>query len=473
MIKQVKAWWAGVRTKALSVRRAITVRFFGGQLVPYEAKKTTFIDKGYKGNDIVYSIVRLIVTVAKIAPWAAYKVKDAKAYRDLQNELNKKDGNLKVIRALHRKALELYTDNEALTRLLERPNENQTLGDLHDELWSYKLVTGEYYEYWEEGPSGGLAKGIPRSLSALPSPHMWIESGTKLPLTAKMYKLMLGQAVEFDPKLILHEKYPNLDWDTYGRQLYGQPPLLAALRRLQRNNEAQNASAAQARNGGRQGIVSYDDPRIDLSDPSTWEQMGRDKQTFEDQMGDPSMDAGKTWFSTFGVKYTQVGYSPADLELLASEMIDLRFLCNVFGVPSQLLNDDAAKTYNTVTEAEKALIIRAVLPLLTARRDSLTFKLNIPGIVIDFDLSVYDQLQPNKVQIAEWVNKMPLTNKRKLEIIGEDVDANMSDEVANAILVPTGFVNIEDLLIPPDMGAEDDVNSLSSSGNNPYDGPTP
>jgi HK97 family phage portal protein len=446
--------------------QGLQIRNFGGQIVPYTEKKEEYITRGQKGNDIVYSITSLIINTASVAPWNWYTVKDEGAYKRYQAEISKeKNIDWQEAKRLHKKALELYTEDEVLQTLIKYPNPEQTWSELNQTLWLYKLITGDYFEYWEDAPTGGLNKGIPRSLSALPTQYMLIKSGTKLPLAAEAYQMYLGQVIDFTKEQVLHEKYPNLEWDIYGIQLYGQAPLLAALRRLQKNNESQIGQAAAFKNGGERGIVFFDDDRVDPNNDTTFQQMGKNKETFHNEMHHGPAGSGRVWFSPWKVDYKQVGFSPADMEMLESDQVDLRFLCNVWGVPSQLLNDSAAKTFNTLVEAEKALITRCVLPLLCARRDSLNRKFARKQ-VLDFDLSVYDALQPNKAQQAEWVNKLPLTNKRKLEIAGEDVPETMTEEERNAILIPTGFQLLSDVIganVDVQPMSEDDINDFNQT----------
>jgi hypothetical protein len=133
------------------------------------------------------------------------------------------------------------------------------------------------------------------------------------------------------------------------------------------------------------------------------------------------------------------------------------------------MNDPAAKTFNSLIEAEKALITRCVIPLLCARRDSLNRKMDrSDNVVVDFDLTPYDALQPNKTQISTWVNAIPVTQARKLEIMGEDVPETMTEEERNLILVPSGMVPLADLMMGPADDITNDVNALDAEGANPY-----
>ena len=447
MIKKIFSWLATKATTAVS--KLIPFRFLGGQIVPYTDDKLTYIEKGYTKNDIIYSIINLITDTAILAPWDWYRVRDRKSYELMKSELRKDNPDMAKVVQLRKKSLELYTDNARLNQLFKYPNPTQTFSQLNKELWSYKLITGDYFEYWSGRPSGGLNGKIPETMSALPSQYMEIKASNTLPMYETGYQLNLGSPIPFEAYEVLHEKYPNLEWDINGTQLYGMAPLKAALRRLQKNNANQDSQTAAFENGGMRGIVSYDDERIDPSDRETFEQMGKDKTTFYNEMRPGPQGNLRTFFSVFRVKWQQMGFSPADMNQLESEKVDSRFFCSVWGVPSQLLNDDAAKTYNTTVEAEKALITRCVLPLLCDRRDSINRKMELDDIVADFDLTVYDQLQPNKNEIAEWVNKMPLTNARKLEIIGEDIPETMTQEERDAILIPSGLQLLSDVIAKP------------------------
>lgn len=462
-----------VQTKQMAIPAGMAIRYFGGQIVPYTDDKLAYIQKGYSYNDIVYSIIRLIVEKAKVAPWAIYTIKDQKAYQHYRAAERKKSISLKELSSLQSKALELYTQDSYLNDLLEWPNENETWADNNEGLWGYKLLTGDYFEYWPTF-DGGLNAGKPSSLSGLPPQYMLIESGKTLPLTPEKYFLMLGGRIEFAKEIILHEKYFNPEWDIYGRQLLGQSPLKAALRRLQRNNEAVTAGAAAFRNGGVRGIVSYDDPRLDPNEDSTFEQMGKIKQSYFDDTRPGAMGAGTTAFSQYSVKYTQVGISPVDMQQLESENADMRFLCNVWGAPSQLLNDSAAKTYNTIVEAEKALTARCALPLLISRRANFNRKLNQltpyigKNLIADYDLTPYDELQPNKKEMVDWMEKSFLSIRRRYEILGEDIPDYLTEEELNSVPVPSGMTLLNELFVQPEdiKNAVDEVNKGKL---NPYE----
>ena len=131
-----------------------------------------------------------------------------------------------------------------------------------------------------------------------------------------------------------------------------------------------------------------------------------------------------------------IGLSSEDMQLIESEKWDLRRLCSVFGVQSQLLNDPDNKTYNNQQEAEKALTLRCALPELTSYRDSFNHKLHKDlggklNEIIDFDMSCYSELQDNVKDVADWTSKLlAVSPNEQRELCGlESIDDEALNEV--------------------------------------------
>ncbi len=107
--------------------------------------------------------------------------------------------------------------------------------------------------------------------------------------------------------------------------------------------------------------------------------------------------------------------SPVELDIIESEKWDMKALCNIYGVPSQLLNDADNKTYNNQREGEKALTVRCAIPLLVGIRDNLNRKLHSDwgyrgsDIYVDFDPTVYSELE------AEQFQGLASQKRKKLE----------------------------------------------------------
>jgi hypothetical protein len=112
-------------------------------------------------------------------------------------------------------------------------------------------------------------------------------------------------------------------------------------------------------------------------------------------------------------------------------------LCGIYGVPPELLGL-TQKTYNNVTEAEKALTTRSALPLLTSMRESLNRKLQTDwgfkgqNVYCDFGMEVFTELQDDMKEMTDWI--MPLMDRglpmnRALDLMGlEKIDDPYYDE---------------------------------------------
>ena len=167
--------------------------------------------------------------------------------------------------------------------------------------------------------------------------------------------------------------------------------------------------------------------------------------------------------SGYKVDYVPLVLSPFDLDLLNAENMDLRALCNIYGVPSQLLNDPDNKTYNNTREGEKALTVRCALPLLKSITDQFNRKFQSDwgfkgkNRIIAPDLTIYKELEEDKNMQVDWVNKAPLTLRRKLEILNEP-NTNYTDEQLNTILLPSGTTTLEDVMGGKPINLPDGLN---------------
>ncbi len=454
-------------------------RFIGGNLIPYNTDKLSYIENAYLINDIIYSIIKLILDKAVQAPGGIYTIKDETKFRHYSAMVAKMAGtspgkktaeDFRKIKELRHKSLVLDTSDEYLNDLIEWPNENECFADHNYGLWGYKLITGDYFEAGWEPIAGGLNAGKPTQLYGLPTQFMSILASNTLPISEDGYLLQLGTEIPYSKEDVLHEKYWTPEWDIYGKQLQGLSPLRAALKRIQRNNEVVKRGAKSAENAGADVIVYMDDAAA-LADNGKfgWRQVGALKDTWEsEQYG--SQNAGKAVFSAYKMGVTKLGLTPVELDLIASEGVDMRFLCNIFGVPSQLMNDPDNKTYANQAEGEKALTTRCAMPLLVGRQRNFNRKLRqLPAYkngnkVFEFDMTVYTELEENKKELVEWMAGSYLPIRRRLEILGEDIPETMTEEELNAIPVPSGTTLLSELFTAPL-----DTSTMSPDDpNNPY-----
>jgi HK97 family phage portal protein len=412
-----------------------------------------YVRDGYQSNDIVYSIVKLITDKAKLAPFHVYKVIDqtaAKRYKSLMKQPDKIE-NWNEVRQLHKKAFELYDGDSRLNELLKYPNEEDTWSDLIEQWCGFKLLTGNSFIY-AKMIEGGANDGKPFELYALPAQYMAIIANVEVfPPTRVGYQLYYGKMWSFDTREILHDKYFNPYWTVTGNELYGQSPLMAAARTLTRSNEAKTASVASFQNGGPAGVLFMNDDRFD---PTSGTQQAQALKKSISEKGGAS-NYNSIAVSGYKVDWKQIGLSPVELNIIESEKWDMKSLCNIYGVPSQLLNDADNKTYNNQIEGEKALTLRCAIPLLDAITDNLNRKLHSDwgyrgtNVYIGYDIQVFQELEANKAEQVTWLNNAWwISPAQKMEIMG----------LKNPDYIPTE--DLEKLYIPSSLQPVDQFQPL-------------
>jgi hypothetical protein len=244
-----------------------TFQIVAGQLVSTPDNKQSYIDNGYNINDIVYSVVNLILDKVRIAPWCLYKVVDEsslKAYIGIVRKKNLTPKDYKKALEYRSKALEpITTANMSVGKLMELlkwPNEYETFPDFIANGCGYKLLTGDKY-IWADILGAGANKGLPQNLWLLPSQQTNIKATTTFPVKETGYEITTWN-LNYTKEEVLHEKYWNPNWGVNGQQLYGMSPLKAALKTLTRNNYAKDASSAKYQNNGLEAIVYVDDQKV-------------------------------------------------------------------------------------------------------------------------------------------------------------------------------------------------------------------
>ena len=407
------------------------------------------VKEGYLGNDIVYSIIRLITDKVKVAPWGEYKIVDDKAYKHYTAAIKSKDINIsqKKLIELHAKALEPVTTPTRISELLKYPNANDSWADVVEAYAAFKLITGNAYVYGKQIPMG-VNKGAPLGIYVMPSQNMSIIANLNtFPIDPVGYQLYLQFLQSFTKEEILHDKYFNPNWNIIGNQLYGLSPLQAAAKVLTRSNEGKQAAVSNYQNGGPKGILFVADDRYD---PAQSVQEAQDiRKTLARNQG--SRNVNQIEASGYKVDYVPLGLSPVDLDLLNAEGLDTQALCNVYGVPAALLGVKGGMTYNGMPEAEKALTVRCALPLLSSIRDQFNRKFmkdwGNQKTVIDFDISVYGELQEDKEMQVRWLKDAPLRTERKLEILGESTEGYTPEQL-NSIIIGSGSTTLDEVIAP-------------------------
>ena len=429
----------------------VTMEILKGVVTWSGQNATAFVNEGYAGNDIVYSVVNMISDKAKISPWGAYKKKNttegrkalAKYEAKMKAAANTKSIeaaariNWKEIEELKNAAYEPYDSDDKLNQLLAIPDPegNTTWSELVEAAVTFRLITGNAFIY---GPRIMAGKNDSKPLFLMPLPSQWmsiIADLSAMYARAKAYRLYMGAGIGYpiEKENIVHVAKFNPMWNASGQQLYGMSPLQAAQKKVTRINESLTASVANLQNGGPAGVLSLEHIEGMDQDVAT-EQVTKLRQKLVEYSG--SKNKNRVATSGYPVKWTDIGLSNVDLAILEGERHDLRSICNVYNVPSTLLNDPDAKNENNQIAAEKALTVRAAIPELIALRDALNMQMVVWGwkdIVLDFDLSCYPELQEDKLTQVQFLDQAYVTLRQRYEMMGMEADPSLSEEMLDTI----------------------------------------
>ncbi len=443
-IQRKLAQWLGG-----AINNRITAQQIGNGVVTWSGQnKLLQVKDGYMGNDIVYSIINLITNKAKVADWHEYQIKDKKYYAKYKALMAQPDKieDWREVLLLQSKAMEIVDKPSKISDLLKYPNENDTWGDLIEALICYKLVTGDSYTY-AKLIEAGANKGYPNSLHALPSQYVNILAAINVvPSEVLGYQLQLNTVTTFDKAEIMHDKFINLNYDGIGSELYGSSPLHSGSKLLTKSNESKKYEVSILQNGGLMGVL-YVQGGHGFEAQEVSAQVDLIRQKIRNFTG--SENFGKVPISGMPIGYQPVGITPKDAALNENYWNDIRSFCNLYGVPSQLLNDPDNKSYNSLVEAEKALTVRATLPHMNSLRDNFNRKFykdwgNVKDRIIDYDLACYPELQKNKKELVEWISKAPISIERTYELLDEPIPEWMDEETRRTILVPSNMVALGD-----------------------------
>lgn len=420
----------------------------------------SYINKGFQKNADLYSIVRMINEKIASCPILLYEVKNESAYQKYKALMKgvTPESFLKAQQIRVKSLAQVETGHRVLD-LLEHPNSHQDRFSFIENLSGYYNLTGNAYGFGEApelGPNAGKFSQIYIAPSGMVDP---IEGDYENPV--KYYTLsLLGKTLtNVKPEQVMHIRNFNPD---PSNPLKGMSPIKAGLMNLTRSNSAREAGVKSFQNMGAAGILYDASTENEETKWMTQEQAELLQERF-DRKATGISNYNKTLVTASKVKWEKIGLSPVEMELLVSEQVDLRALCNIYGAPSELFNDKEKSANANVKEAEIAFVRRGCMPLMQRIISGLNMWLmpayNVKGkkYILDFDYAAFPELHGDMVKLAEWLNACwDLTpNERRAAKDYDRLELPGMDD----IYVPKSF-------IPMSRLGEVDYSRQSNSGNN-------
>lgn len=402
----------------------------------------------YCSNVILYSIVNRVTKTAAIAPFKVYRVKpDKKAMHLRFKSWTGQNATPESIqKAMRIKSLVYEEDNShPLNDLIERPNKDQKGNEFTVNSIGFKMLTGNriwYRPILEAGADRGKPVDVvnlpPQLISVVPDGTLYGVTG---------YRFELDKNAEIIPSSdIVHSKYFNPLVDATGSHLMGMSPVRALRRNLTRSAAAEERSTATLQNAGSAGALIDKDGNDD-----TIEQASAKRETINRRVSGKD-NSGAISLLNGNWEYINFGMTTGDMQVLEAEKISDRKICNAFGFPPGVFDPESA-TLNNSREFNKQILTGAVIPELSSLRDDWNeiAKLYKEDIYVDYDLSVYPELQEDFKSTVEALDKVwYLTGDEKRLMIGQD---QSDDPMMQKYLIGGNVVLLDSL-------GEADINDL-------------
>lgn len=378
----------------------------------------TFINDGYAGNVNIYPIIRKIVNPAVGVKWTV---------EDRNTDEEAKDQTLKL--------------------LMQSPNKTQSWNQFMDEALCWRLTTGNRYLYVitiESGPN----KGKPAEIHLLPASQVEIIQGDWLE-PVKAYHLTIGNSYkEIPAEKVIHGKTTNLKYDLAGSQLYGMSPLEAALKVMTATNAGYDRMSQQFENGGPDVIITG------TKETATQEWNEEQFKTVWERFVSKFRKKSKERFmlKNLPVEVHEIGKSVVDLNVLEYIKLSLRDYCNIYGVPSALMNDNEFATQSANNrEFQRQLWNNAIIPELEMMKDDMNKIAAMynaatgQNLYYEYDLSDIPELQEDiTTQAAGLSSAWWMTVNERREAMG--LEALPID--GDTIFAPMGISPLADLTEP-------------------------
>ncbi len=341
-----------------------------------------YINKGLLYNPDVAAVISYIKKVAVMVPWVL-----------------KQGDNI--------------IESHDILKVWDNPNP-MTQGKLLRGKWiEHYLCTGNGYIHGI-GPMDGVNGGKIQQIWNLQY-DLSIEKGT-IDDPIKSYTTH-DTKITYDAPSVLQWKTTDPDGDGY----YGVSPLKAGRLVLQQSNDAYLANSKSLQNMGTQGILTRKD--MEAAGPEKGKEL---KEKWKEEQTGPE-NFNKLTIAQGEYEYIKLGLSPVDMALLESQVKSRQAIANIYGFPSELLNDKEGSTYNNMIEKRKMLYTNIIVPLLTEMAEILHPWLVAPYGDYEF-LPNWDnipELQANMVERADWLGKtwwMTANEKRESMGLEEDLE---------------------------------------------------
>lgn len=278
-----------------------------------------FAREGYQDNDTVYKCISYIARNGSAILPILYK-----------------DANM-----------EEKIDSHPVLDILKNPNNEQSGVAYREALLSYKLLSGNAFQY------------VLRANSNQSPNELWTLRPDQTKVVLQSPRGILGYKFDplgemlISPTEIGHTKY----WHPISEDMFGMSPLEAAAIFADQSLAAKKWNLALLQNMARPAGAWTIPTVLSPNDRNSLENKLNQKFTGSRNAGrSPVLDAGLTW--------TSIGLQPAQMDWLSGIQYNAAAIANVYNISPQLIGDTSSTTYENMKQAKVASYTEAIFPEL-------------------------------------------------------------------------------------------------------------
>ena len=384
--------------------------YIGGAYTTYDQEASTYLERGYNENSVVYSVIQQMATKTASVPYFVEQVKNTNQLKSFKKHLqtpSPTDPMFQLFKNRLRNKAFTPVENEDFGLPLDRPNELQTWYEFFDNYKTQIRLFGNCYIYMLR-PEMGINSGQPQALYILPAHliNIVLKNDAKFLLTESPvgYYTLIEQSyyVKFEADDVIHIKLPNPNFDKNGAHLYGQSPMRAGLKNLESSNEANNQNIKTLKNSGAYGFIHG--KQIPLNPAQATELKDRLQE----------MDASPERLSKIAGISQEIGFTRLSLttdELKPFDFLnyDQKQICNVLGWSDLLLNSDMGAKYDNIKQVRQRVVTDNIIPDLMLLEHALNDEYlplypKFRDKFIYFDASLLPEMQIDQAQMVAWLS---------------------------------------------------------------------
>jgi len=441
----------GVKKKSIQVQDQQTIRLvFNGELggyrplVYFSDNTETYIEKGFLGNHVVFTITDWVGRkMASIDP-LVYKIKskkDAKKYNLFQKNFN--PHNSIRIAQLKKKAFDVeeIEGEHPLKSVLERPNPFQTWDEFIYGYLVYKKFTGRCYIKGVKVENSTRTKGY-QELYLLPSQYIEAVSGEGSTVISHYRDSRVPDEKILTEDVCIIKTFSPVDGGMNGTSIFK-----SASKLLTKSSDALDAETETMQNRGAKKIVFPNLAPREMADLPSMQGVQQDQVS--EKLRKSIKEAGNNGIALNAIPLGSIdlGLSPVDLNILQSKQHDEKAWCSLFHVSSMVvLNDHESASYDTMQQNMVLSVSNGVIPELEALKNALNSWLvpsHDPSLYIDFDYTEFPEMYKEIFDVAkELKNTEVVTVDEIRAVIKYD---NYEGENGNKILVSGNKKILDDI----------------------------